>query len=66
MLFSGVPMKGVTIVLGLLLITGLRAQEPNSKKIDRTNLTVILLGTAGGPTMFAQRLGISTLGSSRP
>jgi ribonuclease Z len=61
MSFSGVPMKCVTILLGLLLTTGLRAQEPNSKKIDHPNLTVILLGTAGGPTILAQRLGISTL-----
>ena len=52
-----------TILRGLLLSAALHggALEPQQEKTDHPNLTVILLGTAGGPTILAQRLGISTL-----
>ena len=56
-------MKTTSLLIGLLLLIGLNAgvdsQEPTA--IGRDSLRVILLGTAGGPTMDAQRLGISTL-----
>ena len=39
---------------------GVNSQEPIAISSD-SNLKVILLGTAGGPTIDAQRLGISTL-----
>jgi ribonuclease Z len=57
-------MKTTSLLIGLLLLIGLHAgvnsQEPIAISSD-SNLKVILLGTAGGPTIDAQRLGISTL-----
>src|SRR5580765_5169598 len=56
-------MKTTSLLIGLLLLIGLNAgvdsQEPIA--ISSDSLRVILLGTAGGPTIDAQRLGISTL-----
>jgi len=56
-------MRGAAILLGLLLSAGLRAGAPasNQEKTNPGNLTVMLLGTARGPTLLPQRLGISTL-----
>jgi ribonuclease Z len=57
-------MKSISIVIGLLLSIGVAGsadlQGPVATVSD-SNLKVILLGTAGGPTTNAQRLGISTL-----
>jgi ribonuclease Z len=57
-------MKTTSILVVILLLIGLpacgRSQEPVATSND-SNLKVILLGTAGGPTISAQRLGISTL-----
>ena len=39
---------------------GIRSQEPPPVSAD-SNIRVVLLGTAGGPTLHAQRLGIATL-----
>ena len=56
-------MKTTSLLIGLLLLIGLNAgvdsQEPIA--ISSDSLRVILLGTASGPTIDAQRLGISTL-----
>src|SRR5690349_20082909 len=57
-------MKTTSLLIGLLLLSGphagVNSQEPIAISSDST-LKVILLGTAGGPTTDAQRLGISTL-----
>jgi ribonuclease Z len=57
-------MKTTSILVGILLLIGLpasgRSQEPVATSSD-SNLKVILLATAAGPTLSAQRLGISTL-----
>jgi len=57
-------MKAKSILLSALLLVSLRARV-ESQGLATTNggsnLRVILLGTAGGPTFSAQRLGISTL-----
>ena len=57
-------MKSIAIAIGLLLSVGVGgsvdSQEPVATASD-SNLRVILLGTAGGPTTHPQRLGISTL-----
>src|SRR3954466_11392396 len=59
----GGEMKPGSLFIGLLLLVGRNAgaqsQEPIASSSD--SLRVILLGTAGGPTIDAQRLGISTL-----
>src|SRR6185436_17493339 len=54
-------MKTVSLLLSLLLlaIPGVGAQEAVSSSGDK--IRVILLGTVGGPTVDAQRFGISTL-----
>ena len=57
-------MKTLSILIGLLLSTGLSGRaEPQAPAaaVSDSNLKVILLGTAGGPTTNPQRLGISTL-----
>lgn len=57
-------MRALFTLIGLLLSIGVAAsvgsQEPPATT-GGSNLKVILLGTAGGPTIHAQRLGISTL-----
>jgi len=57
-------MRVASILLTLLFLTvpdrRVRSQEPLPTSAD-TNIRVVLLGTAGGPTFNAQRLGISTL-----
>jgi len=57
-------MRIAPIFLTLLLLTAadhrVRSQEPPPASAD-TTIRVVLLGTAGGPTFNAQRLGISTL-----
>jgi ribonuclease Z len=56
-------MKTIAIVVSAALLAAVasleaqRAQAPT----DEQNMRVILLGTQGGPTFSAQRLGISTL-----
>jgi ribonuclease Z len=59
-----INMKTASLLIGLLLSLGVSAsvdsQAPVATSSD-SNLKVILLGTAGGPTTNAQRLGISTL-----
>ena len=63
LLFGG-KMKTRSILLSFLLLVSLRARV-ESQGLATTNgdsnLRVILLGTASGPTFSAQRLGISTL-----
>ena len=57
-------MKTKSVLLSVLFLIALNvvalSQAPATTRND-SNLTVILLGTAGGPTFSAQRLGISTL-----
>ena len=57
-------MRIASILQTLLFLTvanrGIRSQEPRPVSAD-SNIRVVLLGTAGGPTFNAQRLGISTL-----
>jgi hypothetical protein len=57
-------MKTRCILLSFLLLILLSARV-DSQGFDTTNsdsgIKVILLGTAGGPTFSAERLGISTL-----
>lgn len=53
----------IAIVVSAALLagaTGLAAQAVQSP-VDAQNIRVVLLGTQGGPTFNAQRLGISTL-----
>lgn len=52
------PMLAIILTLIALNCT-LSSQERDST--DGTNLKVVLLGTAGGPTINADRMGISTL-----
>jgi ribonuclease Z len=57
-------MKTRSILLGFLLLVslGVRADSQGPVKTNNdSNLKVILLGTAGGPTFSAHRLGISTM-----
>lgn len=54
-------MKLVRLFLGLLSITSLQAVAQDAPAPSDSNLEIILLGTAGGPTFDARRLGISTL-----
>jgi len=55
-------MKAVSIAVAtLLLIAGPNAQTPRGDADTENSLRVILLGTTGGPTFDAQRLGIGTL-----
>jgi len=57
-------MRIASLLLTLLFLTvtdrRVRSQEPLPTSAD-TNMRVVLLGTAAGPTFNAQRLGISTL-----
>jgi ribonuclease Z len=57
-------MKFTLIMASMLALTAssgaVQAQQPIAN-LDDSNLQVILLGTAGGPTINAQRAGISTL-----
>jgi ribonuclease Z len=55
-------MKAVSVaVVTLLVVAGSNAQTPTSRLDAENGLKVILLGTSGGPTFDAQRLGIGTL-----
>jgi ribonuclease Z len=57
-------MKTKSILLSALLLVSLRARlesQGSTTTNGDSDLRVILLGTAGGPTFSAQRLGISTL-----
>src|SRR5437762_491271 len=57
-------MKTTSILVGFLLLIGSHANAHSQGLVAGANeskLKVILLGTAGGPTMNAQRLGIGTL-----
>jgi ribonuclease Z len=47
--------------LAAALTAAAAAQPPSAAPASGTSFTVILLGTAGGPTMNRERLGISTL-----
>jgi ribonuclease Z len=62
-------MRIAPIFLTLLLLTvadhRVRSQDPPPATAD-TTIRVVLLGTAGGPTFSAQRLGISTLVEAGP
>ena len=57
-------MRITSILPTLLFLTvadrGIRSQEPRRVSAD-SNIRVVLLGTAGGPTVHTQRLGIGTL-----
>ena len=55
--------RTIAIVLGAVVLAtpaGLLGQGAQSQGTDQ-NMRVILLGTQGGPTFDAQRIGISTL-----
>jgi len=56
-------MKRTSILFGFLFLIGLRANAHSQEAAasSESKLKVILLGTAGGPTANAQRLGIGTL-----
>ena len=57
-------MKTRSILLSLLLLVSLRARMESqglATTSGDSNMRVILLGTASGPTFSAQRLGISML-----
>ena len=62
-------MRIPAILLSLLFLTvadrRAESQESTPTGAD-TNVRVVLLGTAGGPTFNAQRLGISTLVEAGP
>ena len=56
--------KIISVLASLLLLivpSGLSAPQAPGGESHDTNLKVVLLGTSGGPTVSAQRLGISTL-----
>jgi ribonuclease Z len=54
-------MKTVCLLLSLLLLAFPRVGAQEAVPSSGDKIRVILLGTAGGPTFDAQRLGISTL-----
>jgi ribonuclease Z len=54
-------MKRVSLFLSVLLLVSSRIGAQESVASTGDKVRVILLGTAGGPTFDAQRLGISTL-----
>jgi len=57
-------MKTTSILVGFLLLIGLHANAHSQELVAGSNeskLKIILLGTTGGPTIDAQRLGIGTL-----
>ena len=57
-------MKVISVLTSLLLLivpSGRAAPQAPGGESSDTNLKVVLLGTSGGPTVSAQRLGISTL-----
>jgi ribonuclease Z len=59
-----VNVRTIAMVLSavvLVLPAGLQGQAVQRSGGEQTNMRVILLGTQGGPTFSAQRLGISTL-----
>lgn len=57
-------MKSSPIALGCVLLLSLNVKVNSQAPVvanGSSNLRVILLGTAGGPTFNSQRLGIGTL-----
>lgn len=59
-------MKTVSLLLSLLLLTIPRVGARQAVTSSGDKIRVILLGTAGGPTVDAQRFGISTLIEAGP
>ena len=53
----------IAIVVSAAVLAGASTVEPQASQspADEQNMRVVLLGTQGGPTFNAQRLGISTL-----
>jgi ribonuclease Z len=51
----------LAIILALTVFNSTASSQERLKNADDANLKVILLGTAGGPTINADRMGISTL-----
>jgi ribonuclease Z len=54
-------MKPISLLLTVLLLAIFRVGAQEGAPVSDDKIRVILLGTAGGPTFDAQRLGISTL-----